>query len=194
MFSTLRYTADSTKEAVCIEQASNPPGQSHGQQHSACNHCRAKKVCPCIFLRFHPPSEHHWLCIGFEFISSKKESMRASPHVAPISQSCPSAYDVQCGSGIFSRTMAMSNVTHSLDVLGRTTVMGTGRRPERATDVARKASNACSRSLRRPKARNDEGLHNHLKTRKSHAALHTRRARQFRPRLPHRHPWTCLVP
>lgn len=44
MFSTLRYTADSTKEAVCIEQASNPPGQSHGQQHSACNHCRAKKV------------------------------------------------------------------------------------------------------------------------------------------------------
>ncbi|KAL8729760.1 MAG: hypothetical protein Q9181_004888 [Wetmoreana brouardii] len=44
MFSTLRYTADSTKEAVCIEQASNPPGQSHGQQHSACNHCRAKKL------------------------------------------------------------------------------------------------------------------------------------------------------
>ena len=44
MFSTLRYTADSSKEAVCIEQASNPPGQSHGQQHSACNHCRAKKV------------------------------------------------------------------------------------------------------------------------------------------------------
>ncbi|KAL8638652.1 MAG: hypothetical protein Q9228_004215 [Teloschistes exilis] len=44
MFSTLRYTADSTKEAICIEQASNPPGQSHGQQHSACNHCRAKKL------------------------------------------------------------------------------------------------------------------------------------------------------
>ncbi|KAL8724113.1 MAG: hypothetical protein Q9166_008125 [cf. Caloplaca sp. 2 TL-2023] len=44
MFSTLRYTADSSKEAVCIEQASNPPGQSHGQQHSACNHCRAKKL------------------------------------------------------------------------------------------------------------------------------------------------------
>ncbi|KAL8773730.1 MAG: hypothetical protein Q9209_001498 [Squamulea sp. 1 TL-2023] len=44
MFSTLRYTADSNKEAICIEQASNPPGQSHSQQHSACNYCRAKKL------------------------------------------------------------------------------------------------------------------------------------------------------
>ena len=44
MFSTLRYTQNASKATVCIEQANDPPGQGHGQRHSACNHCRAKKV------------------------------------------------------------------------------------------------------------------------------------------------------
>ncbi|KAI9879765.1 MAG: hypothetical protein M1830_007207 [Pleopsidium flavum] len=40
MFATLRCN----KEALCVERSTHPPFQGQGQQHSACNNCRAKKL------------------------------------------------------------------------------------------------------------------------------------------------------